>query len=200
MARSDPALSSQSLNSLTYQLNKLTGEFLNGVGLVIHENGYYRLNSPDLVWVDTEYFDTFSATGRRLLASGDVTEGVTHCEQALALYQGDLCGDCSIQTVIEHERLRIVFLDLLACLADHYFTLGDYTKALCYIQRLLDQDVCREDAHRLAMRCYIRLGRRSQALRQYRLCCQGLASEFDAKPEPETTLLFDQIRLNPADI
>jgi DNA-binding SARP family transcriptional activator len=198
--QSEHAVASQCLSSLTYQLNKLTGEFLNGVGIIAHENGYYRLNPPDSVWIDVDHFDAWSEMGKRLLAGGDLASGVVCCEQALALYQGDLCGDSGIQTVIERERLRIIFLDLLDCLADHYFVCGDYTKALSYIQRLLEHDPCYEDAHRQAMYCYVRLGRRAQALRQYHICCLALASEFDARPEQATVILFDQIRLDPTNL
>ncbi|NJN81278.1 MAG: hypothetical protein HC802_02635 [Caldilineaceae bacterium] len=57
---------------------------------------------------------------------------------------------------------------------------------------------CREDAHRQAMRCYVGLGLRTQALRQFQLCTHALQVEFDAMPEPETVQLFEQIRANVA--
>ncbi|NTU64270.1 MAG: alpha/beta hydrolase, partial [Chloroflexi bacterium] len=69
-----------------------------------------------------------------------------------------------------------------------------------YASRLLTVDPCREDAHRLAMRCYARRGERAQALRQYQVCETVLRSEFDAVPEPATRQLFDQIRLSPASV
>ena len=77
---------------------------------------------------------------------------------------------------------------------------GDYTGCLSHARRLLANDPCREDAYRLMMRCYVRLGERAQALRQYRLCQTILRTEFDAVPEPATTALFDQIRLDPGSI
>ena len=198
--QSDPALAGQALNSLNHQLNKLSGKYLNGEGLIVHETGYYQFNLLDHLWIDIDHFATWSETGKRLLSTDDVTPGVTYCEQALALYQGDLCGDASIQTVIERERLRAAFLDLLVRLADHYYSRNDLGKALHYIQRMLAHDPCREDAHRQAMRCYVRLGQRAQALRQYRLCCQALAAEFEIEPEPATVALFEQVRLDPASV
>lgn len=197
---SDPALAGQALNSLNHQLNKTSAKYLNGAGLIVHETGYYRLNTPDRVWIDIDHFAEWSETGRRLLSTNDVNAGVNYCEQALALYHGDLCGDASIQTVIERERLRAAFLDLLVRLADHHYSHGDPGKALQYIQRVLAHEPCREDAHRQAMRCYVRLGQRAQALRHYRLCCQALAAEFDVEPEPATVALYEQIRLDPASV
>jgi DNA-binding SARP family transcriptional activator len=197
---SDQASASQSLNSLTYQLNKMTDKLLNGTGMIIHEQGYYRLNCSSGVWVDIDQFTAWSKHGKTMLSRGDVASGVAYCEHALTLYAGDLCGDSDIQTIIERERLRVIFLDLLADLADYYVLQQDLTTALCYNQRLLDHDPCSEEAHRLAMRCYMHLGRRAQAFRQYHICCQALASEFDAKPEPATQALFEQIRLDPASV
>jgi hypothetical protein len=47
------------------------------------------------------------------------------------------------------------------------------------------------------MRCYVRLGERARALRQYRICCESLDAEFEAPPEPLTEALFNRIRLDP---
>ncbi|MCB0081668.1 MAG: bacterial transcriptional activator domain-containing protein [Caldilineaceae bacterium] len=196
----DSTLAGQALNSLNHQLNKMSAKYLNGAGLVVHETGYYQLNAPHRVWIDIDHFAQWSEAGRQLLSTDDVAAGVSYCEQALALYQGDLCGDSSIHTLFERERLRAAFLDLLVRLAEHYYRHGDPGKALHYTQRVLAHDSCREDAHRQAMRCYVRLGQRAQAFRHYRLCCQALATEFDAQPEPATAALYEQIRLDPASV
>jgi DNA-binding SARP family transcriptional activator len=196
----DPGLAGQSLNSLTYQLNKLTTKILNGNDLIVRDNGYYRLNTGEGVGIDVDYFDAWYEAGQQLLGQGDVVSAVAYYQKALSLYHSNLCGDSSLATVMERERLRIAFLNLLAHLADHAYHQNDYQQALHYIQRLLGHEPCREDAHRQAMRCYVRLDQRAQALRQYRLCCQALASEFDAQPEPATIALYDQIRLDPVSV
>jgi DNA-binding SARP family transcriptional activator len=90
-------------------------------------------------------------------------------------------------------------LDLLATLADYYLP-QDTMRALAYIHRLLNHEPCREDAHRQAMRCYMRLDARAQALRQYQFCTQILAAEFAAQPEAATVALFEQIRLAPSNL
>lgn len=196
----ESALAGQSLNSLTYRLNKLASKFLDGAELVTHEDGYYCLNTHSGVGVDIDCFDTLSNTGKRLLRSGDESTGLAYCEQALALYRGDLCGDSSISTVIERERLRTAFLDLLACLADYHYVRQNLSATMEYIHRLLIHDPCREDAHRQAMRCYVHMGLRAQALRQFHICCRALQAEFNARPEPATVDLYDRIRLDPASL
>jgi DNA-binding SARP family transcriptional activator len=99
--------------------------------------------------------------------------------------------------VVERERLRVRYLTLLARLADVHFSQGEYDACLGLAWRLLGHDPCREDAHRLVMQCYTRLGERAHALHQYRLCADILRAEFDAAPEAATLALFDQIRLSP---
>jgi DNA-binding SARP family transcriptional activator len=105
-----------------------------------------------------------------------------------------------IRALVERERLRAVYLSLLGQVADHYFREKDYRNALRHSLLLLRHDPCREDAHRLVMRCYVRFGQRAQAFRQYRTCERMLESEFDARPEPLTEALFDQLRTAPGSI
>ena len=70
--------------------------------------------------------------------------------------------------------------------------------------RMLDLDPCREDAHRLLMRCYAMQGRHYQALRQYDFCQRILRAAVDASPAGDTTALYHAIRTGttaqPADL
>ncbi|BCB75136.1 hypothetical protein Pflav_015460 [Phytohabitans flavus] len=96
--------------------------------------------------------------------------------------------------LIERERLRGVYLNVLARLAEHHLLRAEYLRALYHGQRLLSRDPCREDGHRMVMVCHARLGQRAQAMSQYRLCREILRREFDAVPEPATEELFRQLR------
>jgi len=194
-------LASQALNSVTSELNKLCRKHFACDPLILHEQGYYRFNYEAGVGTDIEQFYVWAALGQQQLHEGDGLQGLASCEQALALYRGDLgCGDLSgdfsIAALLARERLRTTLLDLLTALANYYYTHGDAVQAMHYLQRLLTREPCREDAHRQVMRCYLHLGQRAQALRQYQLCTQILALEFTAQPEPATVELFDQIRTN----
>jgi DNA-binding SARP family transcriptional activator len=195
----DPALAGLSLNNLVYQLNKSAKPLIARMPLIVHDSGSYYLNTGQDIGVDVTYFEIWSARGQQLVSGGALDQGIAVCERALALYRGHLVGDSDIQTVIERESLRATFLDLLATLADCHIG-SDPARALTYIQRLLTHDPCREDAHRLAMRCYMGQHARTKALRQFQLCGQALRIEFDAEPEQETIALYNQIRLDPASV
>ena len=108
--------------------------------------------------------------------------------------------ETDVGSVLERERLRARFLSLLAYLADEQYRAGEYGACLAQAWRLLGHDPCREDAHRVVMRCYVQRGERAAALRHYHVCAHILRAEFDAAPEPATTALFDQIRLQSSGI
>jgi len=194
-------LAGQSLNSLVHSLRKQLGDPLGGASPVVYLDGYYCLNIKAGIGIDVRCFCDLVNAGERHTRSGRPLDALECYRCAARLYRGDLCAvNDDVQALVEREHLRAQYLSLLAHLADHHFDLREYEHCLEYASRLLTVDPCREDAHRLVMRCYARRGERAQALRQYQVCETVLRSEFDAAPEPATQQLFDQIRLSPASV
>lgn len=196
----DHALAIQSLNSLVYGVQRLLRDQLAGEPAIVHDDGVYRLNHRAGVDVDVLHFDALVSTGHRLARADDLCGAHLAFDGAVGLYRGDLRVGSSVAEIIERERLRACYLTALAHLADYSFARGEYAVSLEYALRILAADPCREDAHRLVMRCRVRRGERAQALRQFRLCEEVLLAEFDAIPEPATRAVYDQIRLNPAGV
>jgi DNA-binding SARP family transcriptional activator len=184
----------QSLHSLVYSLNKA----LNMSSLVAYSSGYYYLT--DEVGVDTTYFDGFAEDGDRRAREGLHEAAARAYGDALDLYRGDLCVSNGVNAIIERERLHARYLTLLARLGQYHFERGRFEDGLDYALALLRADPCREDGHRLAMRCYLKLGERAQAMRQFRICEVLIRDEYAASPEPATIDLYDQIRRAPADV
>lgn len=193
-------LAVQSLNSLVYNLHKLLGKYLDGASPIAIGDGFYRLNSEAGLGVDVLAFDELAKQSEKAAQSGLAEMAAQTAAQAVQLYQGDLASSGDWSVTLELERLRTVYLTLLARLADASFHKEDYSSCLYYAHRLLDYDVCREDAHRMVMRCHVRRGERAAALRQFNLCRSILSAEFDALPEPATVDLFDLIRTNPQQV
>jgi DNA-binding SARP family transcriptional activator len=193
-------LASQSLNTLMHSLRKQLGDQLGGAAPVIYLDGYYRLNVEAGIGIDVRWFCAQADAGEQHARSGHELDALACYRSAVRLYRGDLCVANDVQSLVEREHLRARYLSLLARLADHHFDQSEYDQCLAYIGRLLAVDPCREDAHRLAMRCYARRGERTQALRQYQVCETVLLSEFDVAPEPATQHLHEQIRLSPTSV
>ena len=191
-------LARQSLNSLVYSLRKSLGDVLGGAMPVVYADGYYHLNLEAGVGVDATCFDRLADQSEHLRSTGDAAGALRLATEAVELYHGDLLlMGSELRTFVERERLRNRYLMLLVQVAHEHFAANDYRRCLATIQRVLDTDPCREDAHRLLMRCYMRQGQRAAALRQYQACTEILRVAFDALPEPTTTALFELVRRDP---
>ncbi|MCC6176301.1 MAG: bacterial transcriptional activator domain-containing protein [Chloroflexi bacterium] len=193
----DTSLAVQSLHSLVYSLHRRLGDVLASAPFVVYSEGRYFLNVEQGVAVDTRQFEALVLTGDEASLRGDMAAVEVNYRSAIQLYRGDVAGITDAHDVVERERLRSLYLSVLARLAALAFDSERYTACLDLSMRLLAADPFREDAHRLAMRCHVRRGERAQAFRQYRLCEDVLRSEFDTQPEPITRELFDRIRQAP---
>ena len=196
----DDTLAIQSLHSLIYSLRKLVGDAISSAAPILHEEGCYRLNLEAGVGVDLACFDAFTKTGDQQARTGDMAAAANAYNCAVNLYHGDLYGDADVQEAMQREHLRARYLTLQAQLADYDFAQHDYAPCMNRSWLLLSQDPCREDAHRMVMRCYVRQGERAEALRHYDVCISVLRAEFDAPPEPATIALFELIRLHPGSV
>jgi DNA-binding SARP family transcriptional activator len=194
---SSATLGNQCLNTLTHWLKSQLSDALGGQAPIIHMQNHYTLNLDSGLTVDVLEFESAVDAGHRLLSAGSTSAAISPYERAVVLYRGDLASGSDISGLLERERLRATCLSALARLADAHFELANYQQALTYAIQLLGIDPCREDAHRMTMRAYVKLGARAQALRQYCLCRKILAEEFDAIPEPATERLFTLIRTDP---
>jgi DNA-binding SARP family transcriptional activator len=194
----DAALASQSLHTLMHGLRVAIGDALGGAPPVVRRAGRLCLNLDVGIAVDVEAFEEQATKGDRLRRAGNHDGAIPCYEQAAGMYGGDLIVGSEIRHLLDRERLRARYLEVLALLAETRFEHGDFVSARDRSLELLSNDPCREDAHRMVMRCGVRLGQRAQALRQYRTCLEILEREFGAKPEPATTALYDLVRADPA--
>ncbi len=90
--------------------------------------------------------------------------------------------------------MRLKLVDALDRLSRIELADGRIDDCIATAHRMLEIDPCREDAHRLLMRCYASQGRRYQALRQYEFCQRILRATIDVSPARDTTLLYHAIR------
>ena len=123
------------------------------------------------------------------------------CE-ATALYQGKFLEDFFVDdseafedwAVVQREALNQAALRALTQLADYHERLQAYDAALKDINRQLELEPWREEAHRQKMRVLALNGQRSAALAQYETCKRLLADELGVEPAGETTALYAHIK------
>jgi DNA-binding SARP family transcriptional activator len=190
-------LASQALSSLIHGLRDLLKDKIGDQSPVISLDGSYQLNFDAGIGVDMYWFETLASTGEQQEHSGRLAAAIDTYKMAINIYEGDLCEIRDSQALMVAESLRAHYLTLLSRLADFYYEQHELSKCLEYTNQLLVYDPCREDAHRLVMRCYVKQGNRSQALRQYQICKQILQAEFDTEPEAVSTELYERIRSAP---
>jgi len=132
---------------------------------VVGSGGSYGLDldldqEPDLAVEVTHGFKMLAAQSARCARRGDRPAAAALAERALRLYGGDLSlivagitsGASGAAARLERERLRALYLDLLARLADDALDKGDFATCRGYALRLLALDPARDDAQRLVRR------------------------------------------------
>lgn len=144
-------------------------------------------------WVDVDAFEAAAEGARR-----DGNAGAY--ESAISLYEGDLLPEDQYEdwVIRRKEELRT---DLLALLVDHAGMLearADLDTAISVLQRVVDIDPLREEAHVLLMRVYALGGRRQDAIRQFDQLRDILQSELDTEPDVAAKRLYEEIRAGDA--
>jgi DNA-binding SARP family transcriptional activator len=163
--------------------------------IVIHGRGGFCLHPDADLWLDTEAFVAAIRAARA--EEGSRTEvALRSYETALQLYRGDLLQDAPFEewALLDREQLRMQHLEALDRIAVLRFKLGRYADCIPVGQRLAAGDPCREDVHRLLMRCYVRLNQPHLAVHQYHLCERHLRDELGLRPADTTRELYEQIR------
>lgn len=170
------------------------------LNVVEYADGGYRINQELRVEVDVELFEQALCAAGAAERSGDREKARSTYHEAVALYRGDFAADAPFEqwTLLPRESLRIKLVDALDRLSRLELADRRIDECIATAQQMLGVDPCREDAHRLLMRCYAAQGRIYQALRQYEFCSRILKATVDADPAPETIRLYRVIRYSSA--
>ena len=147
------------------------------------------------LWIDVDVFEHAAAAA---LGSHDVARH----QAAIDLYTGDLLPEDRYEDwcISRREALRETYIALLLAAAKLYERQHEYHLAIESLQRAIDADHTREEAHTSLMRLYAVTGQRAQALHQYAQLKETLQRELNVEPEQESQDLYDDIlarRLHP---
>jgi DNA-binding SARP family transcriptional activator len=177
------------VSTLRRYLDPLTGSYL------LFEDGRYMINPGASVEDDCIAFQQLNDEGEQYWEAGDLIRAQQAYIGAVACYQGDYYVDNRdfAWAVTEQERLLVHYLSALDHLGQIFITRGHFQPAIECYQRLLDRDGYREDAHCQLMRCYWQLGRRSEALQQYKRCTTILKNDLGLEPMQGTQAVYRAI-------
>jgi adenylate cyclase len=159
-------------------------------GPVVKPEGDFLQLDPEHISVDVNEFldltrkeDEASLERCMEVYTGDLLEGMIPREAA---FQDWL--------LVARERLRNKACDAIDRYVGILIAKEDHDAALEALNRRLAMDPACEPAHRKLMTTLDRMGRRSDALRQYGICEDALRRELGVDPSAETRALFASIR------
>ncbi|MFQ5858356.1 MAG: AAA family ATPase, partial [Anaerolineae bacterium] len=153
-----------------------------------------RWQMADSQWPMADSSPNQDAISHQLSAISYQPSAISHLQSAISLYRGEfLDGFYDDWIINERYRLETLFFEALARLMVGHEAREEHEAALAAALQLLSHDPLREDAHRLAMRAYCRLGQRNAALEQYRRCQEIVRQELDVEPMVETREFYQAI-------
>jgi DNA-binding SARP family transcriptional activator/tetratricopeptide (TPR) repeat protein len=133
------------------------------------------------LWLDVDNFVGASKDAARL-------------EEAIALYRGDLLPELYDEWLeVLRERLRNVYLTVLAQLVSELRKRGDLPRAIAVAHMILEGDPWREDIVRRIVALRYELGDSAGAIHEYRDFAARLREEMGVDPMPETVGLAERI-------
>jgi DNA-binding SARP family transcriptional activator len=189
----------RSLNTTLWQLRNTLDHQDNPQKMIITATQeQITINQEANLWLDVAAFDKKARQGEAYFNAGQLAEAIQLLEEAIKLYQGDLLQNFYDPWVLqERERLRLTFLRCLSQLMRIHQQLQNFEASIDCAQQILRVEPWREDIHRTLMTLYIERGMRANAIRQYQICRQLLASELAVSPMRETEMLYHQLLNNP---
>lgn len=162
-----------------------------------------HLNPPYAQQVDVVQFRALISQCQQHphTAVTECTECAQRLTAAVALYRGDFLSGFALPgserfeewRLFTQEGLHVAMLEGLTNLAAFHSSRQEYTQAIAYLQRQIELEPWREEAHRALMQIFATRGERSAALTQYALCTRLLNEELGAPPATETDQLYEQI-------
>jgi DNA-binding SARP family transcriptional activator/predicted ATPase len=156
--------------------------------------------------VDSTYFRHLVDTtnNHSHTARNDCAYCIGLLEDAWHLYKGSLLSDIFLKEcsefddwlLIQRQNFERLFINSLADLGDYYLKQGRFDFCEAIALRQIEIDPYREIAYRQYMRALDGCGLRTTAVQYYEKLQALLENDLGIKPEAETTLLYDQIRLS----
>ena len=145
--------------------------------------------------VDIDQFRGSADRARRAAAAGQLEQARQEAAGALQLYRGDLfSSDTAASWFVNHRRrLKNTWLDMLTLHAALLGRAGRSDEALEQLQRVVDADLLREDAHRLLLLLLARERGRDAALQHFVDMSASFKARFGLPPSRETGMLVNSL-------
>ncbi|MDH5545067.1 MAG: hypothetical protein OEZ43_05705 [Gammaproteobacteria bacterium] len=165
-----------------------------GVDSIIQTEGLIHINR-DIVWVDTR---TLEKQCNNIVRTQEISllQLDEDTKQLFEIYQGDfLNGDETDAKIISRrEHLKDTYIRALLTLAERFYQIGQFEKALSIYQHGSRSGIFDERFYTGKMRCLYKLGRPSEAIYTYRKCREIFSQTLGVSPSDDMEALRQRIQ------
>lgn len=140
-------------------------------------------------------YELDAAQFEQLVQAGLKEGNAAKLQNGLELYGGNYLPERRYEDwcFAERERLQSLFIRGAERLAQMQIEAKELDSAIYWCERILQADVCWEEAHRLLMICFYLKNNRPQAMRRYQKCKEILQKELGVPPMPVTEKLLKEM-------
>jgi two-component SAPR family response regulator len=157
--------------------------------VLVHDNGYYRVNPQMDVHYDVMDFVTLLVNAR----NPEAKNRMALWQRATEIYRGPFLQGHNDQWIARRRvDFRAGYLEALTQMAHVRLSEGRQELALGLLQKALMEDMTREDLHREVMRLFTSMGRRSEAAAHYKRLTEDLR-KLNFQVSEETEALYAEI-------
>lgn len=154
--------------------------------VLVHDEGYYRINPELGIQYDVTDFVTYLMEGR----NPDTPDPMGSWQRAVELYRGPFLQGHADGWILDRRRdFQAGYLEALSRMAEVRLAEDRKEHALNLYLKALTENLEREDLHRKIMALYTDLGRRSEAAGHYQRLVEDL-KRFERGPEEATVELY----------
>lgn len=183
----EPKKAQQNLNTTMHYVRKAVNSGNRGECIEADRNEI-RINESE-IYSDMYAFETLMRQVRI-----ESKPGLELLLKAEALYTGEFLKGKSYEWANDKRRqLEQDYIKLLELIAIQQVEQNEPIKALQYYSEILKVDWLREDIHRDIIYLYIELGRKNDAVRQYRVMVEMLEQELGMGPDPQLEQVMDDL-------
>ncbi len=182
----------QNMRTTVYHLRKVIGE--QGI---LYRAGTYVLQLATVygenIWYDVAIFRAHAAQAKEILTDEPVA-AVALFQKMVQLYKGDYAQTFYSDWCVQRRaELRDLYIEAHRQLALFCWRGNQLEECLEHWKSIIMIDDCLEEAHVGMIRCYLKQGKRAQALRQYQRCIAILQEELGVTPGPSLQKLSQHL-------
>lgn len=162
-------------------------------GPIVGEKDLYRLECGKHISVDCVRFEELMQQADLHRRDGRDDLARETYLQAQALYAGDYLPDDIYESWSEarRSRLRDLWTSCLLRIGDLLVCEGQHDVAVTWYQRVLEADTSNEGVFQKVLHCFVRLGDRASAVRQYEQFRANLHNDLALEPTAQTRELVE---------